>query len=153
VTPSCSESEPRDHPLSEAIAKALEEVLDEGAESSPDAVIIGDRIGIVSWANAAWSQMTGIPLTETVDKPITGFLEVADIELELVDFVGQHFLAGRTCMVEFPFKTFDQREIQIHLEVRPIRRSPGELDGFLAIAQVVAERDISGSPLSLSPTR
>jgi PAS domain S-box-containing protein len=149
VTPSCSKSEPRDHPFSEAIAKAL----GEGAESSPDAVIIGDRTGIVSWANAAWSQMTGIPLTETVDKPITGFLEVADIELELVDFVGQHFLAGRTCMVEFPFKTFDQREIHIHLEVRPIRRSPGELDGFLAIAQAVAERDISGSPLSLSPTR
>jgi len=152
VTGSKSHSVPTEHPLAAAIARARAE----GADSSRDAVIIGDRTGIVAWANAAWSQITGIPLAETLDKPITGFLEVADIELELVDFVGQHFLEGRTCIVEFPFETFDGRKIQIHLDVQPIRKNPGELDGFIAIAhvtEIVSERDVSGSAISLSPTR
>jgi PAS domain S-box-containing protein len=135
--------------LSAAIAHARAD----GAETSGHAVIIGDRAGIVAWANAAWSRITGIALSETVHKPITHFLEVAEIEFELVDFVGQHFLEGRACMVEFPFETFDQRQIQVQLDVQPIRKAPGELDGFLAVARVLSRSDLSGSVLSLHPTR
>ena len=135
--------------LSTAIARARAE----GAEASGHAVVIGDRAGIVAWANPAWSKITGIALSETVHKPITHFLEVAEIEFELVDFVGQHFLEGRSCMVEFPFETFDQGEIQVQLEVQPIRKAPGELDGFLAVARVLSKSDLSGSALSLRPTR
>lgn len=141
------------HQTNSVLSNAIARVRSEGAESSNHAVIIGDRTGIVAWANAAWSQITGIPLSETVHKPITHFLEVAEIELELVDFVGQHFLEGRSCIIEFPFKTFDQREIQVHLEVQPIRNAPGELDGFVAVARVLIEDDVGGSALSLRPTR
>lgn len=139
----------KDSVLSNAIAQARAD----GAESSDHAMIIGDRTGIVAWANAAWSRITGIPLAETIHKPITHFLEVAEIELELVDFVGQHFLEGRSCLVEFPFETFDHRKIQVHLEVQPIRKAPGELDGFMAVARVFSNHDISSSALSLRSTR
>jgi PAS domain S-box-containing protein len=135
------------------LADAIAQARIEGAESSDHAMIIGDQTGIVEWANAAWSQITGIPPCETLQKPITHFLEVAEINLELVDFVAQHFLAGRTCMVEFPFETFDQHEIQVHLEVRPIRRAAGELDGFLAVARIGPAHDVGGSALSLRSAR
>lgn len=146
---------PSSHPRQKdsVLSNAIEQARADGAESSDHAMIIGDRAGIVAWANAAWSRITGIPLAETIHKPITHFLEVAEIELELVDFVGQHFLEGRSCIIEFPFKTFDQREIQVHLEVQPIRKAPGELDGFVAVARVLVEDDIGGSALSLRPTR
>ncbi len=123
-----------------AVSTAIERARAEGAESSAHAVIVGNRAGVVEWANDAWSQITGFPLAETLHKPISHFLEVAGIELELVDFVGQHYLEGRTCTIEFPFETFDEREIQVHLEVQPIRNKAGELDVFVATAHVIPER-------------
>jgi PAS domain S-box-containing protein len=123
-----------------AVSTAIERARAEGAESSDHAVIVGNRAGVVEWANDAWSQITGFPLAETLHKPISHFLEVAGIELELVDFVGQHYLEGRTCTIEFPFETFDEREIQVHLEVQPIRNKAGELDVFVATARVIPER-------------
>jgi len=122
------------------VSTAIDRARADGAESSTYAVIVGNRAGVVEWANDAWSQITGFPLAETLHKPISHFLEVAGIELELVDFVGQHYLEGRTCTIEFPFATFDEREIQVHLEVQPIRNETGELDVFVATAHVIPER-------------
>ena len=119
---------------------AIDLACAEGAESSDHAVIVGDRAGVVEWANAAWSEITGFPASETIQKPITHFLAIAEIELELVDFVGQHFREGRTCVVKFPFETFDHRQIQVHLEVRPIHSERGEVGAFLAVARVENER-------------
>ena len=144
---------PHPQPTNPLLAHAIAQARTEGAESSEHAMIIGDRTGLVEWANAAWSQITGIPPGETLQKPISHFLDVAEIDLELVDFVGQHFLEGRTCMIAFPFETFDQRQIQVHLEVRPIRKAAGELDGFLAVARAATRRNISGSALSLRSSR
>jgi PAS domain S-box-containing protein len=123
------------------VSAAIGRVCAEGAESSDHAVLVGDRAGVVEWANAAWSQITGFPLSETIHKPITHFLDVAGIELELVDFIGQHFLEGRTCIIEFPFETFDEREIPIRLEVQPLRNAAGELDVFVATARIVPEHE------------
>ena len=104
------------------------------------AILVGNRAGVVEWANPAWTRMTGFPLVETVAKPITHFLDQASIELDLVDFVGQHFLDGRPCTIEFPFETFDERTIRVHLEVQPLRNTQGEISEFVAIATDVSER-------------
>ena len=112
------------------ISAAIARVRAQGAESSTDAVLVGNRAGIVEWTNAAWSQTTGFPQHETIQKPISHFLDVSGIELELVDFVGRHFIEGRRCTIEFPFETFDDREIQVHLEVESIRNEAGEIDAI-----------------------
>ena len=119
------------------ISAAIARVRAQGAESSTDAVLVGNRAGIVEWTNAAWSQTTGFPQHETIQKPISHFLDVSGIELELVDFVGRHFIEGRRCTIEFPFETFDDREIQVHLEVESIRNEAGEIDAFIATANVM----------------
>jgi PAS domain S-box-containing protein len=134
------ESSSRRYHTNNAVSVAIARVLPDDAESSDHAIIVGDRAGVVEWANDAWSRITGFPLAETLHKPISHFLEVAGIELELVDFVGQHYLEGRTCTIEFPFETFDEREIQVHLEVQPVRNKAGELDAFVATANVIPER-------------
>jgi len=114
--------------------------LAQHAVVSDRAILVGNRAGVVGWANAAWTEMTGFPLEATLGKPIAHFLGEADIELELVDFVGQHYLEGRACTIEFPFETFDERSIWVHLEVQPIRNEVGEIVEFVAVATDETER-------------
>lgn len=116
------------------------ETLGQAAILSDRAVVVGNRAGVVEWANPAWTRMTGFPLSETISKPITDFLEQAAVELELVDFVAQNFLEGRPSTIEFPFETFDDRSIWVHLEVQPIRGAEGEVSEFVATAADISER-------------
>jgi len=95
----------------------------------------GNRAGVVEWANEAFGRLTGIPLADTIDKPVTRFLERAGVELEVVDFVAQHFFEGRPCRIEFPFERPDGRRIDVLLEVEAIRDAEGEIDRFEAVAR------------------
>ena len=45
-----------------------------------DAVLVGTVAGVVEWTDGAWTRLTGFPLVETVQKPITHFLERAGLE-------------------------------------------------------------------------
>ncbi len=112
----------------------------QAATLSERAIVVGNRAGVVEWVNAAWTRITGFSRAETISKPITHFLEQASIELDLVDFVGQHFLEGLACRIEFPFETFDARSIWVHLEVHPIRNAQGEISDFVAVATDASER-------------
>ena len=102
-----------------------------------DAVVVGNRAGVVEWVSPAWHSLTGFPLEDTFGKPITHFLEVADFEAELVQFVAQNFLAGRRCAVEFPFSALDGRDIHVHLDVEPIRDTGGEIARFVAVGREI----------------
>ncbi len=108
--------------------------------------VAGNRAGVVEWANDAFSRLTGIPLAETLDKPVTRFLERAGIELEVVDFVAQHFFEGRPCRLEFPYERPDGRRIEVLLEVEPLRDATGEIDRFAATARALAPARRAGAP-------
>jgi hypothetical protein len=99
-----------------------------------DAVLVGDRSGLVEWAGDAWTNLTGFPLTETLDKPISHFLARAELESEMIDLVAHHFLEGRTCRLALPFRSFDGRQLSVHLEVAPLRDASGEVERFVAVA-------------------
>lgn len=103
-------------------------------------MLVGNRAGVVEWTSEAFSLLTGFPLIETLDKPISHFLERAGLEIDLVDFVAQNFLEGRTCTVELPFETFDGRAIHVHLDVEPLRQDDGEITHFIAVASDVSDR-------------
>lgn len=101
------------------------------------AVLTGNRAGIVESANAEWTQLTDFPLEQTLQKPITHFLDDAGIDLEVVDLIGRNFLEGRPCSVQFPFKTARGRTLRIHLRVESLRDALGEIATFRATAQAV----------------
>jgi len=119
---------------------AIAAALAQHAVLSERAVLVGNRAGVVEWANDAWTRITGFPLDQTLSKPIAHFLGEADLELELIDFVSQRYLEGRPCTIEFPFETFDDRSIWVHLEVQPIRNALGEIVEFVAVATDETER-------------
>src|SRR5262245_24686679 len=85
--------------------------------SEPIARGVGNLAGVVEWANEDFERLTGIPLRDTLDKPVTRFLDRAGVDLEVVDFVAQHFFEGRSCRIEFPFDRPDGGRIDVLLEV------------------------------------
>ncbi len=117
-----------------------------------EAVVVGNRAGVVEWTSTAWAHLTGFPVAETIDKPITHFLEHADLEVEFVDFVAQHFLEGRRCTVALPFDTLDGRRLDLELDVEPMRSASGEIDRFLAVVREVPE-PIAPAITSERPTK
>ena len=100
-----------------------------------DAVLVGTRAGVVEWADAAWTRLTGFPLDETLDKPISHFLDHAGLERELVEFVAHHFLEGRPCTVALPFDTFDGRRIAVTLDVERWRDPESDASRFIAVVR------------------
>ncbi|MFO0690974.1 MAG: PAS domain-containing protein [Myxococcota bacterium] len=105
------------------------------ASDAGQARIVGNLAGVVEWANDAFARLSGIALDETVDKPVGRLLERAGIDLEVVEFVAQHFFEGRLCRVAFPFERPDGRRIDVLLEVEALRDPLGEIDRFSAIAR------------------
>lgn len=113
--------------------------------------VAGNRAGVVEWANEAFGRLTGIPLSETVHKPVTRFLERAGIELEVVEFVAEQFFAGRTCRIELAFERPDGRCIDVLLEVESLRGEDGEIDRFIATARERGE-ELSAPPSTSIPS-
>ncbi len=113
----------------EGIARS---VRDE-ARSRGQALVIGNRAGLVEWIEGPWQFLTGFPLDDTIGKPISHFLSKAGLEVELVDFVARHFLEGRRCNVSLSFETLDGRELDLHLAVEPVRNEADEIDRFIAL--------------------
>lgn len=109
--------------------------LDAKASGAAEARIVGNLAGVVEWANDAFAQLSGFGLDETLDKPVGRLLERAGIDLEIVEFVAQHFFEGRVCRVAFPFERPDGRRIDVLLEVEALRDALGEIDRFSAIAR------------------
>lgn len=124
----------------------------EAALARGDAVLVGNLAGVVEWTGDAWTRLTGFPLAETLDKPISHFLDRAGLEIDLVDFVAQRFLAGQSCTVESPFDTFDGRSIHVHLEVVPLRDEQSDITRFIAVAREIdPPRRAEESPATRSP--
>ena len=130
------------------IAQEHSALISAANSQGPTAMIVGNLAGVVEWADEAWTKPTGFPLNETLDKPITHFLDRAGLSLDLVDFVAQHFLDGRATSVEFAFEAFDGRSILVHLRVEPVRGIDGEIERFVAIAN---ETPNSASPEATIP--
>lgn len=102
---------------------------------APVARAIGNLAGVVEWANDAFASLSGIPLAETVDKPVSRLLERAGIGLDVVELVAQEFFEGQVCRISFPFERPDGRRIEVVLDVTALRDEQGEVDRFLAEAR------------------
>jgi PAS domain S-box-containing protein len=122
------------------VPEAIEQKLARGARQSERAMIVGNRAGVVEWANDAWTRVTGYALDESVDKPVAGFLEHVDIEPGVIDFVAGCFRSGRVCELEIPLRPPTRDEIWIQLRVEPLFDARGEVSDFIATATDVTER-------------
>ena len=66
--------------LRASIPESIERKLATGARQSDRAIVVGNRAGVIEWANDAWTRVAGYSLQESIDKPVSGFLEDIDID-------------------------------------------------------------------------
>jgi len=105
------------------------------------AVAVGNRAGVVEWANAAWSRVTGYALEDAIAKPIGDLLGTAGIEGDVIDFVRRRFECGEPCEIELPLDPPDKPRRWIHVSVESLRDRHGDVSHFAAIAwDVTAEK-------------
>lgn len=103
------------------------------------AIAVGNRAGIVEWANAGWSRVTGYAVEDAVAKPIGDLLGLAGIDRDVIDFVQLRFERGEPCEIELPIQTPDGKTRFIHVSVESLRDRHGEVSHFAAIAWDVTD--------------
>jgi len=103
------------------------------------AVAVGNRAGIVEWANAAWSRVTGYALEDSIAKPVADLLGQAGIEPHVIGFVRRCFERGEPCEIELPLAPPGGAPRWIHVSVESLRDGWGEVSHFAAIAWDVTE--------------
>jgi PAS domain S-box-containing protein len=114
--------------------------LARGADGSANAIVVGNRAGVIEWANDAWTRVTGYALDESISKPVLSFLRTVDVGPGIVDFVADCFRQGVVCEVEIPLTTPVGEFLWIQLRVEPLRGANAEVSDFIAIATDITER-------------
>jgi PAS domain S-box-containing protein len=114
--------------------------LAEGAQNSELAIVVGNRAGVIEWANAAWARVTGYPIEGFISKPVADFIERVDIEPGVVDLVAACFRENKVCEIDVPLRAPDGRQNWVHLRVEPLVDRAGDVTDFMAIASDISER-------------
>lgn len=122
------------------ILGVVTEQLISRALQSEDAIVAGNRAGVIEWVNPAWTKLTGCAMQDTVDKPINRLLQEWEIDRSVLDFVQLNFLSGRRSVVEFPITNLDGRSLWIHLEVEAQRDASGDVSDFIAFVSDITDR-------------
>jgi PAS domain S-box-containing protein len=126
------------------VPASVERKLASGARQSERAIVVGNRAGVIEWANDAWTRVTGYALNESVSKPVMGILSEAEIDADVVDFVASCFEQGRMCELELalkpPQRPPDQGSLWIHLRIEPLFDTRGEVSDFIASATDITDR-------------
>jgi len=111
--------------------------LPEAAADGRHAVALGNRAGVVEWANSAWERVTGYDLDQFIHKPVVALLDHIKLEAGVVDFVADCIHENKICEVDVPLTTPAGEDIWIHLRVEPMLDTAGEVSDFVAIAHDV----------------
>lgn len=122
------------------IPTSVQRKLASGAHQSERAMVVGNRAGVIEWANDAWTRVTGYPLDESISKPVAGFLAGVDVEPGVVEFVSGCFRQGRVCELELPLTPPGREQLWIQLRVEPLFDAEGSVSDFIASATDITER-------------
>lgn len=102
-------------------------------------VVMGDRAGMVEWANSGWRELVGLSLDESETKPIGSLLDRFEVDPCVVSYVSRRFLAAEVCEVEFPFVDPTGRRRWLHVRVNPRRGRDGDVTRFVALAKEIRQ--------------
>jgi PAS domain S-box-containing protein len=104
------------------------------------AMVMGNRAGVIEWANEGWGQLVGLPAHATLEKPLGSLLQHHAVSPEAVDWVSRRFLAGETCEIELSIRPPGSRgERWLHVRVEPLRDDAGDVTHFIAYADDISE--------------
>ena len=120
-------------------AEAHSHLLGEALKSAANAIVITDREGVIIWANAAFTKLTGYPLEEALGRK-PSFLKSGAQEQTFYAKLWETVLAGRVWSAEMINRRKDGSLYTEENTITPVRNEQGDVAHFIAVKQDITER-------------
>jgi PAS domain S-box-containing protein len=109
-------------------------------EAAANAIVITDREGLVEWANAAFTTMTGYPVAEAIGRTPGFLLKSGRQEEGFYKAMWDTLAAGEVWRGEIINKRRDGRHYPEDMTITPLRDERGAITHFVAIKQDITQR-------------
>jgi PAS domain S-box-containing protein len=120
-------------------AQAHLHLLREALESAANAIVITDRDGIITWANAAFTTLSGYPLEEALGRKMS-LLKSGKHDQAFYEQLWKTILSGRMWSEEMINRRKDGSLYSEENTITPVRNEQGEITHCIAVKQDVTER-------------
>ena len=110
-------------------------------EAAANAIVITDCQGLITWANPAFTQLTGYNLEEALGKKPGELLSSGQHNRAFYTRLWATILAGEVWQGEMVNRTKSGRIYQEEMTITPVRNPAGEISHFVAIKQDITSRD------------
>lgn len=107
------------------------------AERANDSVIISDSVGVISWVNRAFTQVTGYSFSEAVGQNVN-FLNSPETTEDVIRELDTARLERRPTRTEIVNRHKDGHPVWVEVSIAPVFDDTGEFENFVSV-----ERDIS----------
>lgn len=110
------------------------------AEHTTAMVMITDAQDRVRWANPAFTQLTGWPLTEVMGKEPSEFLPASSMDSGALARLRDAVVRGVGFRDVFLNRTRDGHDLWLDVDLRPLHDSDGRLAGYISVSTDVTQR-------------
>jgi PAS domain S-box-containing protein len=114
-------------------------LLSEALESAANAIVITDRDGIITWANAEFTRLSGYPVEEALGRKLS-ILKSGAHDLAFYQNLWETILAGRVWSSEMINRRKDGSLYTEENTITPVRNEWGEITHFITVKQNITGR-------------
>ena len=127
-------------------AEARMRLLSQALESAANAIVITDREGRISWANPAFTQLTGYSLAEALSQKLS-LLKSGLHDQPFYQALWETVLAGKVWSAVMINRRKDGTRYTEENTITPVRDEHGEITHFIAVKQDITERQRAAEAL------
>ncbi len=107
------------------------------AELLPDAVVITDQKGRITWTNRAFHKLCGHPKCAVKNLKPGSFLQGPETDPETVSYIRNAVAKQEPVTAEILNYHRNGRPYWVSISITPIKNKNGELEGFLAVEREI----------------
>jgi diguanylate cyclase (GGDEF)-like protein/PAS domain S-box-containing protein len=110
------------------------------AERTHNAVVITDAQRRITWANEAFSRVSGYTLAEAIGQSPGALLQTAETDPATVARMQAAFAQGQGVRVELLNRGKDGRSYWLDIDIQPLHDTAGAISGFIAVETEITEQ-------------
>ena len=110
------------------------------ASKTKNSVIITDEAGLITWANEAYTQISGYSLEESLGRKPGEILQGSGTDPDTVEYMRKQINSGQGFNVDAINYSKSGREYWISIEVQPIKKDGHTVSGFIAVETDITEK-------------
>jgi PAS domain S-box-containing protein len=121
-------------------SEAMVRLQSAALEAAANAIIVTDRQGLITWANPAFSDLTGYSLDEGFGRTPGELLKSGQQDREFYQELWETILAGEVWHGKIVNRAKDGHLYPEEMTITPVRNQAGEISHFVAIKQDISDR-------------